>query len=173
MSEIIINSETSLQSAIGELLTYSPDTGQLTWKVARGRCSAGSRAGYDTGRGYIGVRVNGVCTYAHRIAFLLMTGRSPSFVDHINGVRSDNRWSNLREVSRSENARNMSRSSVNTSGVVGVFWNAGKGKWTARIKKHQATKHLGDFDDFDLAVAARKSAELEMGFHANHGRRHG
>ena len=168
--KIIINSEIALQSAVGQLLSYCPETGLLHWKVSRGRCSAGAEAGYDSGRGYIGVRVMGRCMYAHRVAFLLMSGTNPEFVDHINGIRSDNRWKNLREVSRSQNGMNMAMPVTNTSGCMGVFWNEGKRMWTARIKKNQVTRHLGHFASFDDAVKARKQAELAEGFHANHGR---
>jgi len=169
--KISVNSATKLSEAITDLLSYSPETGEFTWKVARGRCSAGSTAGYDTGRGYIGIRINKRCTYAHRIAFLLMTGSEPKAqVDHINGDRSDNRWVNLREVTCAENMMNRQVSGRNKSGVMGVFWNTGKGKWTAKIKKNQKTTHLGYFDDLAMAAAARKEAEVSMGFHQNHGR---
>lgn len=157
---------------LSEILSYCPKTGILRWKVARGRCAAGTVAGYDTGRGYIGIRVNGRCCYAHRVAFELMTGRSPEFVDHINGVRTDNRWANLREVSRSGNGMNMKTPVTNQSGVIGVFWNKCKGKWTAKIKVQQKTRHIGHFDDLSAAVAARKAAERDLGFHENHGRAH-
>lgn len=167
--KVSVNSAARL-SALRDVLSYCPETGVLRWKVARGRCSAGSVAGYDTGRGYIGVRVNGRCEYAHRICFELMTGRSPLFVDHINGVRADNRWINLREVTRSENGMNMKTPTSNHSGVIGVFWNKGKGKWTAKIKVNQKNKHIGHFDDLDSAAAARKAAERDIGFHQNHGR---
>lgn len=173
MTEIIVNSKPAPQNAIGELLSYDPETGLLRWKMARGRCAAGAIAGYDTGRGYIGVRVNKVCHFAHRIAFLLMVGRFPDFVDHINGVRSDNRWVNLREVDRSGNGRNMRLPRTNKSGQMGVFWNSGKSKWTARIKVNQRSTHLGHFDNFDEAVSVRKAAERRLGFHANHGRSRG
>lgn len=167
--KITVNCQAKLAD-ISELLSYCPETGLLRWKVARGRCAAGSVAGYDTGRGYIGVRVNKRCTYAHRVAFLLMTGREPEFVDHISGDRSDNRWANLREVDRSGNGMNMRTPASNKSGVIGVFWNKGVGKWTAKIKKNQASTSLGHFDDFNDAVAARKQAEKDLGFHVNHGR---
>ena len=184
--KLLINSQDKLAEAIGaiqrtsssspekpslnEALSYCPETGLLTWRVARGRCAAGSPAGCDTERGYISVRVNSINLYAHRVAFEIMTGRKPEFIDHINGVRSDNRWINLREVTRSENGMNMKKPATNRSGVIGVFWNTGKGKWTARIKINQKTKHLGDFNDFKEAVTARKDAEQELGFHRNHGR---
>lgn len=167
---LTINSDTSLQAAIGAVLDYSPETGLLAWKVGRGRCAKGAIAGYDTGRGYVGVRVNGRCGYAHRVAFLLMTGRYPSNVDHINGKRDDNRWSNLREVSRSENGMNMAIPRTNKSGVIGVFWNTGKGKWTAKIKVQGQNFHLGHFSSAEDAAKARAEAEVRYGFHENHGR---
>lgn len=158
-------------SDISEVLSYCPESGLLYWKVARGRCAAGAVAGYDTGRGYVGVRVNKRCTYAHRVAFLLMTGREPEGeIDHINGDRSDNRWANLRDVSQAENMMNRMVSSTSRSGVMGVFWNSSKKKWTAKIKKNRKTVYLGDFDDIADAKAARKVAERALGFHENHGR---
>lgn len=158
---------------LSDVLSYCPGTGVLKWKVARGRCSAGSVAGYDTGRGYIGVRVNGQCMYAHRVAFEIMTGRPPfGEIDHINGVRGDNSWKNLREVCQHENMLNRSMARSNKSGVIGVFWNTGKGKWTAKIKKHGKDIHLGHFSNISDAAEARKKAEAELGFHENHGRAH-
>lgn len=65
---------------------------------------------------------------------------------------------------------NMKRPSHNTSGVIGVFWNKGVGKWTAKIKKNQITTNLGNFINFEDAVSARKKAEEDLGFHMNHGR---
>lgn len=164
---ISVNSATKLS----EVLSYCPDTGLLRWKVARGRCTKGAVAGYDTGRGYIGVRVFGRCQYAHRVAFILMTGREPDHqIDHINGNRCDNRWENLREVSCAENMMNRSVSRGNKSGVIGVFWNSNKSKWTAKIKKNGVDVHLGHFHDLENAKSARIEAEKAFGFHENHGR---
>lgn len=173
MSKHILNSEVSLQSFIGttrELLSYDPESGILTWRVSRGRVSAGHVAGYAAHNGYSGIRIDGRCYYAHRVIFAWMTGRSPEFVDHINGARSDNRWVNLREVTRSENGMNMKVPSTNKSGVIGVFWNKGKGKWTAKIKRQQRTTNLGHFERLSDAVSARREAEKRLGFHENHGR---
>lgn len=102
-----------------------------------------------------------------------MTGRYPTFVDHINGNRSDNRWSNLREVTKSENSKNMALLNTNKSGVAGVFWNKGKKKWTARIESEGVTTHLGHFESLDRAAEVRKQAESIFGFHKNHGRKNG
>lgn len=155
---------------VDSVLEYDPAHGRFRWRVARGCCKAGDEAGCDSGRGYIFIRVNGVIAYAHRLAFLLMTGEVPPFVDHINGDRADNRWENLRAATRSENGQNMARSSANRSGVIGVFWNVSKNKWTAKIKINQRTQHLGHFDSIAEATEARRLAERDLGFHANHGR---
>ena len=91
-------------------------------------------------------------------------------VDHINGIRSDNKWSNLRHATQLENTRNRKKSSRNKSGVTGVIWDKSKEKWQARIGVCGKSITLGRFDDFDSAVISRKLAEVKYGFHKNHGR---
>lgn len=159
------------QKDIREVLEYFPDSGIFVWRKARGRCSAGQIAGYDTGRGYRAMRVFGQCVYLHRAAYLYMTGTLPLEVDHINGNRADNRWENLRASCHAENSKNMQLPSTNKSGVMGVFWNAGKCRWTARIKVDQKSIHIGHFLRLKDATAARKAAESRYGFSKNHGRR--
>lgn len=156
---------------IVELIRYDAASGVVSWNVARGCRAAGAIAGFRLDHGYLGIRIDGLQLLLHRAIFFWVTGRLPEFVDHINGDRSDNRWANLREVTRSENGMNMALPSGNTSGVIGVFWNLGKGKWTAKIKVRQKETHLGHFETKDEAIAVRKNAERELGFHANHGRR--
>lgn len=107
---------------------------------------------------------------AHRVIWALFHGRWPNQIDHINGDRLDNRIENLRSVSVSENARNHKRSVVNATGVTGVCWNERLGMWHARISHEGRDKHLGYFHEFEDAVARRKAAEVEYGFHPNHGR---
>ncbi len=85
-------------------------------------------------------------------------------VDHINGIRCDNRRSNLRRCSRSQNNMNSKTPVTNSSGVKGVSWNKRKLQWVAYISKNRRI-HLGYFTDFDAAVAARKSAEKK--YHGN------
>lgn len=152
------------------LLAYDAESGEISWKVARGRCAAGTVAGCDSQRGYRIIRVLGSMIYAHRVAFLLMTGRMPDQVDHINGIRDDNRWSNLREVTLAENRKNQKTPVTNTSGRIGVVWLEDKRRWRATIKAGNKTTYLGNFHDFADADAARAAAEVSFGFHPNHGR---
>ncbi|HFI4510044.1 TPA: HNH endonuclease [Escherichia coli] len=91
-------------------------------------------------------------------------------VDHINGIRTDNRYENLRVVSRQTNAKNMKLNINNTSGISGVSWNTRKSKWKSVIWMNCVEKHLGYFDSIIDAFNARVIAEVNMGYHKNHGR---
>ncbi len=106
----------------------------------------------------------------HRLAWLYVYGYLPENIDHINHDRSDNRISNLREVTRKENQQNMSMRSDNVSGVTGVSWDKSRNRWAARIKVDAGYIYLGRFAEFSDAVNARKNAEVLYGFHANHGK---
>lgn len=109
--------------------------------------------------------------YAHRVIWALMTGKWPiGDIDHINGIRSDNRWANLRDVPHAINARNRKLGANNTSGVNGVHWHALRGKWNARIKVGGKTYSLGLFSDLGAAAQARRDAEFSLGFTERHGR---
>lgn len=109
--------------------------------------------------------------YAHRVLWLLYTGDWPvDQIDHIDGNRINNSIINLRMVSNVENHKNMKMNKRNTSGVHGVFWAKHAGKWRASIKIDDYNKHLGYFESIEDAAIARKSAEIEYGFHENHGR---
>ena len=91
-------------------------------------------------------------------------------IDHINHNKEDNRIENLREVSRVEQNRNMTMNKTNTSGHSGVQFRKQRNKWRAYINEHNKQIPLGHFDTKEQAIAARKKAEVEMGFHPNHGK---
>lgn len=111
--------------------------------------------------------------FAHRIVWLFATGNWPvNQIDHINGNRSDNRISNLRDVTKAENMKNMRVRSKSKSGSNGVYWYEAVQKWQVYISVNGKTKNLGSFADKNAAVAARKDAEAIYGYHANHGRFH-
>lgn len=158
-----------------ELFRYDPETGKLFWRITtNSRAYAGSEAGCfkgTTGNFYRQVSIGGRRYYAHRLAWLIVTGAWPSEeLDHINGDGLNNRWHNLREVQHSGNLRNAKRQSNNTSGVTGVFWDSECRKWRAGIQVSGTNIHLGRFDTLLAAAEARKAAERRYGFHVNHGR---
>lgn len=161
-----------------KLLRYEPDTGKLYWRE-RDECRkewntrfANKEAFFTEGaRGYNQGCINGVRFYAHRVIWAMSCGKWPAEqIDHINGIRTDNRLENLRPVSKSENAKNQKRSRSNTSGVTGVYLHKKANKWMAYISSGANRKYLGIFSSIEDAIAARKDAEVKLGFHPNHGR---
>lgn len=171
------------QEILQELIDYDPDTGIARWKH-RGRKWFSRDADYKTwnnkfegkvidrkhNQGYVTIGLFSKNYLLHRIIFIYMTGSLPHKVDHINHIRHDNRWINLRDVSDSENSKNMSIACNNTTGVTGVYLHKASGKWHPKIKINGEQVHLGLFENFDDAVDARKEAEIKYGFHENHGR---
>ena len=157
-------------SYVRELFDYDTETGNLISKVARGNITVGSVAGGDDGRGYKTVSVDYARYKAHRLVWFHHYGEWPDGpLDHINGVKTDNRLSNLRLVTQAINLRNQKLRKTNSSGVCGVYWHKGCGKWYACIHVNYKNKHLGYFVNKEDAIAARKQAEFEYGFHPNHG----
>lgn len=145
------------------------------WKENRGsRAKEGAIAGsLNLSHGYVDIVFNKKRYSAHRLAFFYMTGEFPQHhTDHINGKRSDNRWSNLRAVTAMENHHNQKMKKNNKSGVNGVCWLRKIDKWQAQIRVNYKTIHLGTFENKEDAVTARKEAEKNYGFHSNHGRKH-
>jgi len=160
------------QARLKEVLAYDSESGLFTWKVSRNGVSAGKVAGnVHKNTGYVAIKIDYIVHSAHRLAFLYMTGAFPeNQTDHINGVTHDNRWRNLRPVTISENLRNQAKGKNNRSGITGVCWEKRCRKWRSTINIDGKQKHIAYFDHLFEAVAARKSAELEYGYHPNHGR---
>jgi hypothetical protein len=82
-------------------------------------------------------------------------------VDHRNGDGLDNRRSNLRLATRSQNAMNRRLQANNTSGVAGVTWMPKRGKWRATVKVQGHRIELGFFSTFERAVEAREAAVIK------------
>ena len=137
---------------------YNPETGEFT------NLETGKVVGANQKCRYNGLWHKGKTISAHRLAFLLMGVEIPEGMDvaHINGDSHDNRWENLRLATRSESAHNAKLPKNNTSGVTGVSWHKARGKWRASITIHHEHKHLGIFEDFFQAIAARRAAEAEL-----------
>lgn len=141
-------------AAIRALLDYDQATGSFTWK--RGiRSLGGRKAGTRWENGYIRIRVLKRYVYAHRLAFAFLNDRWPTEVDHINGDRTDNRASNLRECTRQQNQWNAKKRGASpASPHKGVTWSKQKGKWQARLSKDYKNLHLGFFETDAAAGAA-------------------
>jgi len=151
-----------------EELHYDPDTGIFTWlKIAKGRY-VGSVAGCASGDGYRRIHVGGRSTgrlyYAHRLAWLYMTGEWPSHqIDHINRDPKDNRWCNLRAATPRQNRGNRHGAQRNSwTGIRGVHYRTDIRKWMAHISPHGKLKVLGYFANLEDARAARSKASREF-----------
>jgi len=156
---------------LDSLLKYSPKTGRMVWrKSSCSRDLTGKEVGHINNQGYRRFKIGCEEYSVHRIAFFLMTKKLPKEeIDHINGIRSDNRWSNLREATRLQQSHNLRLKCSNTSGVNGVYWSKLHNKWRAKLTYEKKAKNLGFFINWFDAVCARKSAENYYDFHPNHG----
>ncbi len=161
-----------------EVLRYDPDTGHLHWMITThgrgGMINPGDIAG-SSKNGYLCINLDGCFYRAHRLAWFMMTGDwlpASQDIDHANGIRSDNRWSNLRLATRSQNNMNGKIPVNNKSGYRGVSWRKDTQKWHARIYVNRKPRLLGDYDTLKEAAAARAAAERELcGAYSSLGRR--
>lgn len=142
------------QEGLKELLNYDPLSGVFTWKVKCSRSAeAGSKAGYLRTDGYILIGINGRKFLAHRLAWLYMTSISPKlYIDHINRIKDDNRFVNLRAASNAQNQANTNRRFSNTTGFKGTH-KVGS-KYKAQIKVGDKVIYLGSYLTPELAHAA-------------------
>lgn len=178
------------QEVLRQLLRFEAQTGKLFWRARRpehfsplkqtpGHAAsmwnsryAGQEAftclndaGYKTGRIFNNLM------RAHRVIYALHFGAWPDAeIDHINGVRADNRIENLRPVSRTENSHNVAVHRDSGTGLIGISWYPRLNKWCARICVNGVRTHIGVFACIGQAIRARKAAEITHGFHENHGR---
>jgi hypothetical protein len=114
-------------------------------------------------KGYLYISVKGKTYRAHRLAFLFMLGKFPeNQVDHINQVKGDNRWSNLRDVSAAVNSQNRPLFRTNTSGQKGVIWNKQVSKWQVQCVVNRITIYGGLYEDRDAAITKAISIYSEL-----------
>ena len=146
-----------------ELLDYDAQTGVFKWKKRVGRGIAGAVAGRistsKTAPGYVQIMVSKKLYQAHRLAWLYVNGSLPDEqIDHINGIRSDNRIENLRVVSGSLNSQNQRRARKdNKTGFLGVSLH--RSRFQACIRKDRKIFHLGYFDSAEEAHDAYVKAK--------------
>jgi hypothetical protein len=175
---------------VRKLVSYDTETGILTWlpreaglfkdgkKIKKeGRAAlwnaawAGREAGGISNQGYRVLEINGKAFLCHRISWAIFYGEFPrNQIDHINGNRSDNRISNLREVTAEGNAKNRKVRVDSRSGVSGVSQLPG-GRWRASIAINGKRTHLGVYSTVEAASKVREKFKDENGYHKNHGAR--
>jgi hypothetical protein len=158
------------QERLKQILDYNPDTGIWIWIGKTHPRTNDSLIGTVAGtniHGYREIIVAGYHYYAHRLAWFYMTGMWPKQIDHINGIKDDNRWSNLREATRSQNSFNRPKQRNNSSGYKGVTkiisgTRNPKVKWAARIMHNQKGIHIGLFDSKEDAAQAYNQTAMKL-----------
>jgi hypothetical protein len=175
--------ELPTQEVLQQVLDYNPETGKLFWKPRdlslfkdNGRYLASSQmntfninfAGKEalTAKhqdGYYYGNLFRRSVLAHRVIWKFVTGEDAEYIDHIDGNRINNIFSNLRSVSMTANMQNKCIYKTNTSGHVGVYLK--NSKWIAQLGK----KHVGSYLTKEEAISARIKAQGDL-YHENHGR---
>lgn len=166
-----------------QLLEYDATTGALTWRnrplwmfedcngrTALNCCAvwngryAGTRAGVT--RTYIDVKILGTAYKAHRVIWKLMTGSDPNGeIDHINRDKIDNRWENLRDVTRSQNMLNKPRYRNNNSGQKHIYWLPSLKKWTVQlVVPGKGRRQVAWAETLEEAIATRDRLYREFGY---------
>lgn len=157
------NPEMRNQEYLKELFCYDEFTGIFTWRVGRGGVLAGAVAGGPDSCGYWQMRFCGTKSSCHRLAWLYVYGVLPEDeLDHINGIKTDNRIANLRPATRASNMSNIGVRRNSKTGIKGVSWDTQHGKFRAQIMHKGKKYNLGRFDDADTASAAYAKAALKF-----------
>lgn len=171
------------QKLLNQLLRYEPETGKLFWrsrplemfdpqyrgKIWNKRYADKEAFPYNATTGYCSGPLLGIHYPAHRVIWKMVTGAEPIEIDHIDGSGSNNRWVNLRNVDHAENGKNQKRHKNNSVGSGGIH-KLPSGNYHVRIMNGGERISIGTYASLAEASAARRVAEREFGYHANHGR---
>lgn len=127
-------------------LLYIPETGEWFWKLSYSvKVKPGDKAGGVQKDGYYQIRIDDILYQGHRLAWFYMTGEWPHEIDHKDRNRSNNIWTNLRLVTRSQNNANLGKRKDNSSGFRGVSWSERDGYFHCYINKEGKRTNIGYF----------------------------
>lgn len=142
-----------------ELLRYDPESGEFRWLVDRLPFRAGRIAGAKRKDGYVLIGIDRRLYLRHRLAWLWMTGSWPKAqVDHRDGIKGNDAWSNLRATTNRENTWNSPARRKNATGLKGVSFAKREGKWAAQIMIDGRHYGLGHFNTPEEAHASYAAA---------------
>lgn len=160
----------SLEAAhVRNLFYYCPDTGVFTRRISRGTARAGAIAGTIHATGYRRIQIDRSLKLAHRVAWLYVYGQWPSDeIDHINGLKDDNRICNLRLATRGQNRSNSKINKNKKLRFKGVYWHEKKKNFSAAIRANKKQYHIGYFKSAE--AASRAYAEAALRFHGEFAR---
>jgi len=160
---------TLTQEMLHEAFEYKD--GNIYWKLKTFRTRVqGKIAGQRRPDGYMAVGLNGKIYKVHRIIFMMHHGHFPQTIDHINGIKDDNRIENLRAATFSENCLNRGLRPDSQAQIKGVRWSALNKAWMVRVTVNKVRKFFGYYKDKELAelVAVEARDKYHKQF-ANHG----
>lgn len=133
-----------------DLLDYNPETGDLIWihpqskRVSLGDIAGALHRSKNAKSSRLNIGIDGIRYMAHRVIWLWMTGKWPVHeIDHWDQNGANNRWTNLREATKFQNAKNIAVTKRNTSGVKGARFEKRSGKWIAEIRVNNRKIWLG------------------------------
>ena len=151
------------QSELKEQLHYEPDTGIFTHIPKKRNKRKSLIAGFESKEKYLCIGLNGKYYKLHRLAWLYVYGEFPkNSLDHINGIRSDNRIINLREATYAENCQNIAIYSNNSTGYMGVTYFKNNKKYGAQISFNGINRYLGLYETAELAHEAYLKAKESL-----------
>lgn len=150
------------QEYLKSIAYYDPETGLFKWIVKRKRFEIGQFFGVKEIKGYLSIRIDGKRYRLHNLAWLYMTGSFPvNIIDHKDTNKENNKWSNLREATHSQNNFNRNKFKNNTSGAKGVTYREKYEYYEAKIKVNGKYIHLGTFKMLEEASKAYQDAAIK------------
>jgi len=162
--ELTVKKSELTQERLQELLDYDPETGEFRWRVRKKRGhSVGDIAGCRARSDSWSIRIDGRSYQAHQLAWLYMEGEwGEPVIDHRDGNPLNNRFSNLRLSTYSDNAANRGRMRSNTSGFKGAVFDPRTDKWRAQISKDGRRYCLGRYATAEEAHEAYAAKAREL-----------